>query len=71
MSGRRGFVTGGTQKVKEGTVTFGYSPVKSFEVRLEARYDWSNEDGFETRVNDNATFVDHQTGFAVQGLYHF
>jgi len=71
LNDKEGFVTGSQQKVKEGTLTFGYAPVKAFEVRLEARYDWSNEDTFESRVNDAATFGDHQTGFAIQGLYKF
>jgi len=34
-----GFLTGVEQHLWEGTVTFGYSPVKAFELRLEGRYD--------------------------------
>ena len=34
-----GFITGTPQKLKEGTLTFGYAPLKNFELRLEARYD--------------------------------
>src|ERR1700742_3887511 len=34
-----GFVTGAHQTLKEGTITFGYSPVKAFELRAEFRYD--------------------------------
>jgi hypothetical protein len=66
-----GLVLGPPEKIKEGTVTFGYSPVKSFELRLEARYDWSDKDTFVTTVNGNPVTVDHQTGVAVQGLYKF
>src|ERR1700682_4402475 len=46
LNDKDGFVSGilGTsQKLKEGTVTFGYAPVKSFELRMEARYDKSNK----------------------------
>jgi hypothetical protein len=71
LDDKEGFVTSTAQKVKEGTVTFGYSPLKAFELRAEVRYDWSNEPTFESRVNGAATFNDHQTGFALQGLYKF
>lgn len=72
LDDKDGFNTGTAQKVKEGTVTFGYSPVKSFELRLEARYDKSNEVTFLKSVHgSNQTFDDHQTGFAVQGVYKF
>jgi hypothetical protein len=64
-------VLGPTEKIKEGTITFGYAPVKSFELRLEARYDWSDKDSFVTTVNGNPVAIDHQTGVAVQGLYKF
>ncbi len=62
---------GPIEKIKEGTVTLGYSPVKSFEFRLEGRYDWSDKDSFVTTVNGSPTQVDHQTGIALQGLYKF
>jgi len=71
LDDKEGFVTGAQQKVKEGTLTFGYSPVKAFELRAELRYDWSNQPTFESRVNNQASFNDHQTGFALQGLYKF
>lgn len=64
-------VLGPPEKIKEGTVTFGYAPVKSFELRLEARYDWSDKDSFVTTVNGDPVAIDHQTGVAVQGLYKF
>lgn len=35
LDDKDGFNTGTPQKLKEGTVTFGYSPVKSFELRIE------------------------------------
>jgi hypothetical protein len=62
---------GPVEKIKEGTVTFGYSPVKSFEFRLEGRYDWSDKSTFVTTVNGASQLVDHQTGVALQGLYKF
>jgi hypothetical protein len=71
LDDKEGFVTSTAEKVKEGTVTAGYAPVKAFELRAELRYDWSNEPTFESRVNKVATFGDHQTGFALQGLYKF
>jgi hypothetical protein len=72
LDDKDGFVTQTPQKVKEGTVTFGYSPVKSFELRIEARYDKSDQSTFLKSVNGAAqTFDDHQTGFALQGVYKF
>ena len=62
---------GPQEKIKEVTITAGYAPVKSFELRLEGRYDWSDKSTFATTVNGATTFVDHQTGIAVQGLYKF
>jgi len=71
LDDKEGFVTGAQQKVKEATVTFGYAPVKAFELRAELRYDWSNQPTFASKVNNQASFNDHQTGFALQGLYKF
>lgn len=62
---------GPAEKIKEGTVTFGYSPVKSFELRMEARYDWSDQSSFQEKVNGNLMLVDHQSEIALQGLYKF
>jgi hypothetical protein len=44
LDDRDGFATGTTaeNKVKEGTVTFGYAPSKNYEFRLEGRYDKSD-----------------------------
>ncbi len=73
LDDKDGLITGtSAQKVKEGTVTFGYSPLKTFELRLEGRYDWSNDPTFQSRVNGNTlSYNDHQTGLGVQGLYKF
>jgi hypothetical protein len=65
----------------EGTLTFGYTPVKNFEVRAELRYD-KLSDGL---VNSGAVYVralpigesedvtdaNNNTEFALQGVYKF
>ncbi len=66
-----GFVTGTPETIEEGTVTLGYAPAKSFEARLEARYDTSNQATFEYKTPDTNTFDSHQTGCALQGIYKF
>jgi hypothetical protein len=66
-----GFVTGTPETIEEGTITAGYSPAKSFELRLEARYDTSNKATFEYKTPDTETFDAHQTGVALQGIYKF
>jgi hypothetical protein len=65
------FVTGTPQKLKEATVTFGYDPIKSFELRLEARYDKSDKSTFMRSLTDLTDVSDSQTGIAVQGVYKF
>jgi len=40
-----GYATGAEQKLKEGTLTFGYAPAKNFEFRVEGRYDQSDLSG--------------------------
>ena len=77
LDDKEGFVSGilGTaQKLKEGTLTFGYAPMKSFELRIEARYDKSDKATFARSINpdmDINQFADSQTGFALQGVYKF
>ena len=71
LDDKGGFVTGGAQKIEEGTITAGYSPMKSFELRLEGRYDTSNRATFIYKTADFETFDTHQTGFAAQGIYKF
>jgi len=72
-----GFVSGiiGTaQKLKEGTLTFGYAPVKSFELRMEARYDKSDKSTFVRTITTDPNinpFADSQTGVGLQGVYKF
>lgn len=77
LDDKDGFVSGiiGTpQKLKEGTLTFGYDPVKSLEVRIEARYDKSDKSTFVRKITQDTSidpFADSQTGFALQGVYKF
>jgi len=76
LDDKEGFVTGTgvAQTLKEGTITFGYDPVKNFELRIEARYDKSTEPTFVRSISDNEDvnpFADSQTGFALQGVYKF
>ncbi len=76
LDDKNGFVTatGVAQTLKEGTITFGYDPVKNFELRLEARYDKSTEPTFIRNITDEPSVnpsADSQTGFALQGVYKF
>jgi hypothetical protein len=71
-----GFITGTPQKLKEGTLTFGYSPVKSFELRLEARYDTSDQPSFLKAIHgsgdgEELEYADNQSEIAIQALYKF
>jgi len=74
LDDKDGFLTGVSQTLKEGTITFGYAPVKSFELRLEGRYDKAQEDTFfKTRDALAAVVPDTNslTGFALQGVFKF
>ncbi|MDE2449642.1 MAG: porin [Gammaproteobacteria bacterium] len=64
-------VTGAPQNLKEGTITFGYDPVASFELRLEGRYDTSSESTFLESVHPAPRFSSNQSEVAVQGVYKF
>lgn len=74
LDDKDGFVTGGTQKLKEGTVTLGWMPSKNFELRLEGRYDKSNEVSFLKDVNfatETSRFDDKQNSVALEALFKF
>ena len=76
LDDKNGYVTatGIAQTLKEGTLTFGYDPVKSFELRFEARYDKSTQPSFVRTINqvaDPSTYADNQTEVALQGVYKF
>ncbi len=64
-------VTGAPQSLKEGTLTFGYDPVASFELRLEGRYDSSSEPTFLKSVSPVPRFSGDQSEVALQGVYKF
>ena len=69
---RNGFMTGTAQRLKEGTVTFGYDPAADFELRLEGRYDTSNQPRFVyAPAGGVARYAAHQSELAVQGVYSF
>ena len=63
------FLTGTSQKVKEGTITVGYDPSKNFELRLEGRFDKSDKSTF---LDSNGTsFNDNQKSVALEALFKF
>jgi hypothetical protein len=71
-----GFVTGAHQTLKEGTITFGYSPVKSFELRAEVRYDKSGAGTptffrTEQAIAAGTPDSDYLSEFALQAVYKF
>jgi hypothetical protein len=47
LDDKDGWTTGAVQKLKEGTVTFGFAPDKHFEFRLEGRYDTSDDSAYD------------------------
>ncbi len=76
LDDKDGFATGalGGQHLSEGTLTFGYAPVKSFELRLEGRYDSAQVNSFY-RTRSAAVALtpdgDSLTEVALQGVYKF
>jgi hypothetical protein len=76
LDDKDGFLSGSVQTIKEGTVTFGYSPVKSFELRAEFRYDRSNANApifYKTLAAKNTATPnsDNLSEFALQAVYKF
>jgi hypothetical protein len=74
LNDKDGFNTGTPQKLKEGTLTVGFAPTKSFELRIEARYDSSDKQTFikaAPTATTPATFDDNQSEFALQGVFKF
>lgn len=77
LNDQDGFNTGTAQKIKEGTVTVGFAPVKSFELRIESRYDSSDQPTFLKSMRSIPlgqtveTFGDNQSEFALQGIFKF
>jgi hypothetical protein len=64
-------VTGARQDLKEATLTVGYDPVASFELRLEGRYDTSNEPTFVKAETPAVQYGSDQSEVAIQGVYKF
>jgi len=61
-------------KLSEATVTVGFAPVKSFELRAEVRMDSSNKiagEGLFEKFNANSDATDSGTELAVQAVYKF
>jgi len=74
LNDKDGFNTGTAQKLREVTITFGFAPVKSFELRIEGRHDKSDQATFvktQTPSGTAASFDDTQSEFAVQAIYRF
>jgi hypothetical protein len=65
----------------EGTLTFGYTPVKNFEVRAELRYDKLSDGLVDSGLfylrslayneSEEETDANNNTEFALQGVYKF
>jgi hypothetical protein len=62
-----GFATGTAQTLKETTLTIGYAPVDSFELRGEYRQDKSDQNTFTESGNP----TDKQHSLALEALYKF
>ncbi len=71
LDDKDGFVTGEHQTLKEGTVTFAYMPTKSFEFRVEGRYDKAQTPLFVRALNSSeeggGRIFQQPDGFALQG----
>jgi hypothetical protein len=74
-----GFATGAVQHLWEGTITFGYAPTKSFELRAEVRYDSAQDPNAFVRsvtvgpggVKEPSEFANSLSQIAIQGVYKF
>jgi hypothetical protein len=60
-------------KLTEGTITVGFSPVKAFELRLEGRKDLSNHRAFVDGPGSDGGYVgnDSQASLELEALYKF
>ncbi len=67
LKDKDGFATGTVQTLKENTLTVGYAPASSFELRGEFRADKSDKNVF--LKSGNAT--DKQHTLALEGVYKF
>jgi len=64
-----GYRTGVVQQWKEATLTIGYAVLSNFELRAEARHDFSNVDSF-LKANGRGT-SNNQQSFAIEGVAKF
>ncbi len=76
LDDKDGFATGAPngQHLWEGTVTLGFAPVSSFELRLEGRYDTAQIDTFYRTAQAAASGVpdgDSLSEVALQGVFKF
>jgi len=76
LDDKNGFATGAVdgQHLWDGTVTFGYAPTSSFELRLEGRYDSAQTDTFFRSRSAVAALTpdgDSLSQLAVQGVFKF
>ena len=73
LDDKDGFNTGTKETLKEATLTFGYDPIKSFELRIEARYDMGNKatPTFVRKIGNPPILANSQTGIALQGVFKF
>ena len=73
LDDKDGFNTGTKQQLKEATLTIGYDPTKTFELRIEARYDLGNKatPTFVRKLGTNPTLANSQSEIAVQGVLKF
>jgi hypothetical protein len=72
LDDKDGYNTGTAQTLKEGTVTFGFAAARNFELRLEGRYDKSDQPTFVKTVSTGPVAYDDTQGeFALQGVYKF
>ena len=71
LNDKDGLFTGTPQKLKEATLTFGFAPNKHFELRIEGRYDKSDQVTFlkvQPSSPDGPQYADEQSEFALQGI---
>lgn len=66
---KKGYRTGITQRWKEITLTVGYSPISSLELRAETRRDFSNHDVFIS--HEGETIRDNNQSYALEAIYRF
>ena len=64
-----GYRTGVRQNWRELTCTVGYRPIKKFELRAEARRDFSNVPAYLDKSTGGTRY--NQQSFALEGLYQF